>query len=96
TFDVHDIYALVRLNREGEDQWLRLTGTWPTFGGGQKAHFHPQLTPDRKWILMTGGDTSTETNHIFLLDVSDLKESKGISTDLLSPTGANDLVDRHG
>ncbi len=91
-FDLHDIYALVRLDRKGPDQWLRLTGTWPTFGGGQKAHFHPQLTPDRKWILMTGGDSSTRTNHIFLLDVSDLKDSEGISTDLLSPTGANDLV----
>ncbi len=91
-FDVHDIYALVRLDREKGDQWLRLTGNWPTFGGGQKAHFHPLLTPDRRWILFTGGDPQTQTNHIFLLDVSDLKDSQGISPDLLSPTGENDIL----
>jgi hypothetical protein len=92
-YDVHDMHALVRLDHEtGRHKWLRLTGTWPTYGGGQKAHFHPQLTPDRRWILFTGGDPRTQTNHIFLLDVSDLKDAEGISTDLLSPTGANDLV----
>jgi hypothetical protein len=94
-FDVHDMYALVRLDHEeGNHQWLQLTGTWPTYGGGQKAHFHPQLTPDRRWIMFTGGDPRTETSHIFLLDVSDLKDSQGISTDLLSPTGAHDLTTR--
>jgi len=92
-FDVHDIWALVRLDRQNGDRWLRLTGNWPTFGGGQKAHFHPQLTPDRKWILLTGGDPSTRTNHIFLLDVSDLKDSQGITEDLLSRTGANDRIE---
>ncbi len=91
-FDIHDLWALERLDRQQGGHWLRLTGTWPTFGGGQKAHFHPQLTPDRKWILFTGGDPASQTNHMFLLDVSDLPESEGISTDLLSATGANDLV----
>jgi hypothetical protein len=92
-FDVHDLYALVRLDRDrGDHQWLRLTGTWPTYGGGQKAHFHPQLTPDRKWILFTGGDPATRTSHMFLLDVSDLKPSEGISEELLSRTGAHDIA----
>ena len=90
-FDVHDLWAIERLDREHGNKWLRLTGNWPTFGAGQKAHFHPQLTPDRKWILVTAGDITTQTNHIFLVDVSDLKDSEGIRTDLLSPTGANDL-----
>ena len=92
-FDTHDIYALVRLDRKNGNEWLRLTGTWPTYGGGQKAHFHPLLTPDRKWILFTGGDPETETSHIFLLDVSDLKDSEGISRNLLSHTGANDMAE---
>jgi hypothetical protein len=91
-FDVHDMYALVRLDHEnGNHKWVRLTGAWPTYGGGQKAHFHPQLTPDRRWILFTGGDPASRTSHMFLLDVSDLNDAEGISTDLLSPTGANDL-----
>ena len=92
-FDVHDLHALVRLDHQTRrHQWLQLTGTWPTYGGGQKAHLHPQLTPDRKWILLTAGDPASQTNHMFLLDVSDLQDSEGISTDLLSPTGANDLT----
>ncbi len=91
-FDTHDLWALVRLNRGGTDHWLRLTGNWPTYGGGQKAHFHPQLTPDRKWILFTGGDPATQTAHIFLLDVSDLQDSEGIGVNLLSATGANDWL----
>ena len=89
-FDVHDMYALVRVDAEQGNQWLRLTGNWPTYSGGQKAHFHPQLTPDRRWILFTGGDPATKSSHIFLLDVSDLKDTEGISQDLLSPTGEYD------
>lgn len=91
-FDTHDLWALVRLNPYGTDEWLRLTGTWPTYGGGQKAHFHPQLTPDRRWILFSGGDPATQTTQMFLLDVSDLADSAGISAELLSPTGAHDLI----
>ena len=90
-FDVHDMYGLVRLDRENGHEWLQLTGTWPTFGGGQKSHFHPQLTPDRKWIMFTGGDPASQSSHIFLLDISDLSASEGITTDLLSPNGANDM-----
>jgi hypothetical protein len=69
---IHQMIALARLDDQEGDQWLQLSGNWPTYGGGQKSHFHPQLTPDRKWILFTGGDPSTQTNHVFLLDVSDL------------------------
>ncbi|MFV1968788.1 MAG: TolB family protein, partial [Pirellulaceae bacterium] len=90
SFETHDMWAIQRLDPAKGDSWLRLTGTWPTFGGGQKAHFHPQLTPDRRWILFTGGDPRTRTNHIFLLDISDLEETQGISDHLLSPTGEND------
>jgi hypothetical protein len=89
-FDTHDLWALVRLDRKRGDQWLRLTGNWATYGGGQKAHFHPVLMPGRKWILFTGGDSQTQTSHLFLLDVSDLHDSKGISDGLLSSTGEND------
>lgn len=91
-FEVHDMHALLSIDRAKGNQWLKLTGTWPTFGGGQKSHFHPQLTPDRKWIMFNGGDIATGTSHIFLLDVSDLTESEGFTTDLLSATGAYDLI----
>ncbi|MCU0959536.1 MAG: oligogalacturonate lyase family protein [Pirellulaceae bacterium] len=83
-FDVHDMYALVRLDGHGRDhEWLRLTGSWPTYVGGQKAHFHPQVTPDRRWVLFTGGDPATHTCHIFLLDIADLADSAGIGPDAL-------------
>ena len=75
---VHDMHFLVRHDPEGEDEWLALTGNWPTYGGGQKAHYHPRLTPDRQWILITGGDPRTESNHLFLVDASDLKATEGI------------------
>lgn len=88
----HQMIALVRLDEEKGNEWLQLCGDWPTYGGGQKAHFHPQITPDRNWILFTGGDPATQTNHIFLLDASDLKDVEGISAELLSPTGENDAT----
>lgn len=91
-FDHHRIYYLRRLEEDGSGQWLDLTGDWVTFGAGQKAHFHPQLTPDRQWIMFTAGDERTGTNHIWLLDVSDLPPTEGISRDLLHPAGANDRV----
>ena len=85
-FDVHDMYALVRLDRQGENhEWLRLTGSWPTYVGGQKAHFHAQITPDRRWILFTGGDPASQTCHMFLLDIADLGDSQGIGPDRLEP-----------
>ena len=43
------------------DRWLRLTGNWPTYGGGQKAHFHPMITPDRRADPLTGGDPASQT-----------------------------------
>ncbi|MHB0954925.1 MAG: hypothetical protein ACYC0X_00960 [Pirellulaceae bacterium] len=91
-FDVHDMYVLTHLDRhQGNHRWRRLIGTWPTFVGGQKAHFHPQITGDRRWILFTGGDRQSETCHIFLLDIADLADTQGIDLGLLSSTGEHDL-----
>ena len=75
----------------GGSEFFDLTGEWRTYGRGQKSHFHPQLTPDRKWIMFVGGDSKTKTNHIFLLDASDLKDTRGISRELLSKTGDNNI-----
>jgi hypothetical protein len=76
----HELYALVHHDPDGSDEWRPLTGNWTTYGGGQKSHFHPQLTPDRRWVVMTGGDASSSTNHIYLLDVSDLSDTAGLPT----------------
>lgn len=71
----HEVKFLERL--EGETGiWQTLAGHWPVFGSGQKSHFHPRLTPDRQWIAMVAGDPETQTNQIFLLDVSDLKDTE--------------------
>lgn len=87
----HHLVALQALDRKNKNDFLDLTGEWQTYGSGQKSHFHPQLTPDRKWILFVGGDDKTKSNHIFLLDASDLNDTRGISRDLLSQTGDNDI-----
>jgi hypothetical protein len=76
--DTHDLQFLARHNPSGTDEWVSLTGNWPTYGDGQKSHFHPQICPDRSWMLMTGGDAQTNTNHIFLLDIADLHKTEGI------------------
>lgn len=69
----HALYAVKELDASGTASWERLTNHWPTYGEGQKSHFHPQLTPDRKWILFVAGDPDTGTNHIHLLSVDDLE-----------------------
>ncbi len=91
---IHQMIALVGLNEDEGHRWQQLCGDWPTYGGGQKSHFHPQLTPDRKWILFTGGDPRTKTNHLFLLDASDLKQPEGMAPELLSATGEHDMTRR--
>jgi Tol biopolymer transport system component len=89
----HELWFLKRLDRKAVDQWTRLSGHWENYDkkAFQKYDFHPQLTPDRRWILFTGGDSTTHTNHLFLLDASDLEPSEGVCSELLSPRGENDL-----
>jgi hypothetical protein len=48
---------------------------YTTFSNNQRSHFHPSLTPDRNFILFTGGDARNQTNHLFLVDISDLKDT---------------------
>ena len=47
-----------------------------TWGEGQHSHLHPVLMPDRKNILFVMGDAQTRTNHMALLDVSDLADTR--------------------
>jgi len=56
--------------------FVPLTEGMTPYGKGQHSHLHPVLTPDRRHILFTGPDETTETNHIFLLDVSDLSDTE--------------------
>jgi hypothetical protein len=49
--------------------------SFETYDVNQRSHYHPSVTPDRKHILFTGGDSRTRTNHLFLLDISDLKDT---------------------
>jgi hypothetical protein len=74
----HDLIFLEK-RQPGNDRWLKLIGNWPTYGGGQKAHHHPRLVLDGQWILITAGDAESGSNHLFLVDASDLPESEGIN-----------------
>ena len=78
--ETHDLRLMTRLRADGTSEWTSLTGNWPTYGGGQKSHFHPQVLPGRDWILMTAGDPATESNHLYLLDISDLDTTEGVPT----------------
>ena len=77
---VHDLWLLAAHDPDGTDTWVPLTGDWPAFGDidAQKAHFHPQVVLDRQWMLVTGGDPASQTNQVFLLDISDLDVTAGI------------------
>jgi hypothetical protein len=82
----HDLHFLVEHDPAGTDQWLQLTTDWPTYGDpdAQKAHFHPQVVLEGRFVLMTAGDPTTQTNQIFLLDISDLEPTRGIH-EVVSP-----------
>jgi hypothetical protein len=75
--DEHDLLFL-QVHMPGHDRWEALIGNWPTYGGGQKAHHHPRLVLNGQWILITAGDPVSKSNHLFLVDTSDLPESQGI------------------
>jgi len=75
------ISRLVYLKRydetgKGQHEYADLTGQWRTSAVGQRGHFHPLLTPDRKWMLFAadGVDAGPKPagTQLFLLDVSDL------------------------
>ena len=53
-----------------------LTGPLRTYSEGQRSHLHAAVTPDRRHILFTGGDPTNKTNHLCLLDVSDVNETE--------------------
>jgi hypothetical protein len=82
---------LERLDHERGGLFRPLTGDWQTYSAGQRGHFHAQVTPDHRWILFTAGDPATKTDQIFLLDIADLPDTQGVSCDLLSHRGANDV-----
>jgi len=66
------IEVMRRFDAGGDHDWQDLFGAWPSYGRGQKAHFHPRLVLGRRWMQLVAGDPRTGTNHIFLVDVGDL------------------------
>jgi hypothetical protein len=86
---------LRRIESSGKAEFMDLTPEWMNFGSKQKSHHHPQLTPDPNWLLFVAGDPASETNHILLLDVSDLPETEGVGPELLSSEGVNDIAQLH-
>jgi len=87
----HSLWFLEKLDREQGGQFVPLISDWTIADSGQRGHFHPQLTPDRRWILLTGANEEHRPQ-IFLLDVSDLPPTTGIDSAFLSETGENDLT----
>lgn len=87
----NQLVYLRRIEPSGEAEFFLLTPKWMNYGSKQKSHHHPQVTPDPDWLLFVAGDPETETNHLHLLDISDVPETEGIGTHLLSPTGQNDI-----
>ncbi|MDY7011050.1 MAG: hypothetical protein SVV80_09905 [Planctomycetota bacterium] len=74
--DYHAMYYFQKLVSDKVNKPISLIGNMKTYWLGQRSHYHPQLTPDRKHILFTGGDPANQTNHLFLLDIVDLNDTK--------------------
>jgi len=81
----HHIEYLKGFDSQKNPIFEKIIGEWPTYGQMQKSHFHPQLTPDRNWLLFVGGDPETQSNQIYMVDVSDLKKSEPIKKEYLKP-----------
>lgn len=76
---LHNMYYLESLYNN-EPVFKKLLGHRESYiEKAQKAHFHPRLTPDRNYVIFTGGCADTKTNHIYLLDIHDLDETKGLT-----------------
>ena len=73
---VHSLVYFESLAPEGANTPIPLIANRETYWLGQRSHFHPQLTPDRRFILVTGGDPRNSTNHLFLVDVADLQDAE--------------------
>jgi len=75
TPDGRTIQYIPELRPGRVNEAIPLMSPMETYWLGQRSHLHPQLTPDRRSILFTGGDARNRTNHIFLLDVEDLADT---------------------
>jgi hypothetical protein len=87
----HNLWYMESLDRQHGPVLRKLAGDWRILALKERNHMHPRMTDDRRWILMTGADEKHRAQ-VFLLDISDLKDSQGISRDLLSATGENDIL----
>ena len=87
----NQLYYLRSMAPTGDAEFQPLTPPWLNYGTKQKSHHHPQVTPDPNWLLFVAGDPATQSNHIHLLDVSDLPATEGVGRDLLSRDGRNDI-----
>lgn len=72
----HTMVFVRRLGRGGDVELDYLFGDWPTFGSGQKSHFHPRVTADGDHVVITAGDPATQTNHVFLLNIAELPDTE--------------------
>lgn len=86
----HSLWYLDKIDKTTGGVFKPLTGNWPNSTPQQRGHFHPQITPDRRWILMTAGD-ERKHSQVFLLDITDVPDTQGITPSLLSATGENDI-----
>ena len=92
----NQLFFLRKITPSGEADFVQLTPEWMNHGTKQKSHHHPQITPDPNWLLFVAGDSVSQTNHLHLLDISDLPDTEGIGPEFLSPEGSNDIFSLRG
>ena len=80
-YETHDnsgraICFLPKLEAGTQNETETLLGPIMTWGINQTSHLHPRVMQDRKHLLFTGSDPATESNHLCLLDISDLEDTR--------------------
>lgn len=75
----HVVVFLPRVADGAEAEPVYLFDDWPTYGEGQKSHFHPRVTADGSHLMIVAGDPDSKTNHIYLVDISDLPDTGGVA-----------------
>lgn len=73
----HGLYFLTHHTSSEENQWGCVFDHWQTYGGGQKSHFHPRVI-DQNWVIITAGDDKSQSNHLHLVDISDVPRASGL------------------
>lgn len=76
--DGRNVCFLPSMESGKSNKAVPLIGRAKTYGVNQTSHLHPRVMPNRQHMLFTSGDAGSETNHLCLMDITDLADTKRV------------------